>query len=182
MKRLGMNYWRADYSESCTVSSVGGRRKRSKQLIPRRRPTQLLKIEIVEPQIQPLRLKLDPGSKTTGIALVDDQSGKVVFAAELTHRGENIKKDLDGRRGARRGRRARHTRYRQARFHNRKRAKGWLAPSLMSRVHNIETWVNRLRRFCPITAISMELVRFDMQAQENPEIAGCEYQQGTCAT
>ena len=41
MKRLDMHYWRAGYSESCTVSSVGGRRKRAKQLVPRRRPTQL---------------------------------------------------------------------------------------------------------------------------------------------
>src|SRR2546425_4633123 len=43
MKRLDMHYWRAGYSESCTVSSVGGRRKRAKQLVPRRRPTQLNK-------------------------------------------------------------------------------------------------------------------------------------------
>ena len=43
MKRLDMHYWRAGYSESCTVSSVGGRRKRVKQLVPRRRPTQLNK-------------------------------------------------------------------------------------------------------------------------------------------
>jgi hypothetical protein len=41
MKRLDMHYWRAGYSESCTVSSVGGRRKRAKRLVPRRRPTQL---------------------------------------------------------------------------------------------------------------------------------------------
>ena len=41
MKRLDMHYWRAGYSESCTVSSVGGRRKRAKPLVPRRRPTRL---------------------------------------------------------------------------------------------------------------------------------------------
>jgi 5-methylcytosine-specific restriction endonuclease McrA len=51
----------------------------------------------------------------------------------------------------------------------------------MSRVQNLETWVNRLRRLCPITAISMELVCFDMQAMEHPDIQGCEYQQGTLA-
>jgi 5-methylcytosine-specific restriction endonuclease McrA len=156
--------------------------KRGKAAVFKRYPfTIILKREVEEPQIQPLRLKLDPGSKTTGIALVDDQSGKVIFAAELAHRGGKIKDDLESRRGVRRGRRARHTRYRKPRFDNRRRAKGWLSPSLMSRVHNIETWVNRLRRYCPIGAISMELVRFDMQAQENPEIAGCEYQQGTLA-
>src|SRR5437868_2884886 len=40
----------------------------------------------------PVQLKLDPGSKTTGLALVQD--GKVVFAAELTHRGAAIKDAL----------------------------------------------------------------------------------------
>jgi 5-methylcytosine-specific restriction endonuclease McrA len=48
----------------------------------------------------------------------------------------------------------------------------------MSRVHNIETWVKRLRAMCPIKAISMELVRFDTQKLQNPEIEGVEYQQG----
>jgi hypothetical protein len=90
--------------------------KQGKAAVLRRYPfTIILKIEVEQPQIQPLRLKLDPGSKTTGIALVDDQSGQVVFAAELAHRGRKIKDDLDGRRGARRGRRARHTRYRKPR-------------------------------------------------------------------
>ena len=32
-----------------------------------------------------------------------------------------------------------------------------------------------------MTALSTELVRFDMQAMENPEISGVEYQQGTLA-
>jgi 5-methylcytosine-specific restriction endonuclease McrA len=156
--------------------------KQGKAAVFRRFPfTIILKIEVEQPQIQPLRLKLDPGSKTTGIALLDDERGQVLFAAELTHRGGKIKEDLETRRAVRRGRRARHTRYRKPRFDNRRRPKGWLPPSLMSRVYNTLTWVNRLRRLCPIGAISMELVRFDLQAQENPEIAGCEYQQGTLA-
>ena len=40
------------------------------------------------------------------------------------------------------------------------------------------TWVNRIAKFCPITGISQELVRFDLQKLENPEISGVEYQQG----
>jgi len=39
--------------------------------------------------------------------------------------------------------------------------------------------VHRLRRYLPITAISQEIVRFDMQKMQNPEISGVEYQQGT---
>jgi len=76
---------------------------------------------------QPLRLKLDPGSKTTGIAIVNDATGEVVFAAELTHRGQAICAALLSRRGVRRSRRARHTRYRSARFLNRTRLKGLVA-------------------------------------------------------
>ena len=156
--------------------------KAGKAVVLKRYPfTLILKASVQQPQIQPLRLKLDPGSRTTGIAIVDDQSGQVLFAAELSHRGDAIKKALDSRRAVRRNRRARHTRYRKPRFDNRRCAKGWLAPSLMSRVCQIETWMKRLRTVCPVTAISMELVRFDTQAMETPDIQGCEYQQGTLA-
>ena len=128
--------------------------------------------------IKPLRLKLDPGSKTTGIAL-QEEKGLVVFGAELQHRGQEIKNSLESRRALRRGRRNRKTRYRQARFLNRTKPEGWLAPSLQHRVLTTMTWVNRLRRLAPVESISQELVRFDMQKIENPEIAGVEYQQGT---
>ncbi len=143
--------------------------------------TIILKTSVDQPQVQPLRLKLDPGSQTTGIALLDDQSGQVLFAAELSHRGQAIKKALDGRRAIRHSRRQRQTRYRPPRYDNRRRPTGWLAPSLLSRVCTIMTWVKRLCAVCPITAISMELVRFDLQALENPTIESCEYQQGTLA-
>jgi 5-methylcytosine-specific restriction endonuclease McrA len=131
--------------------------------------------------IQPLHVKLDPGSRTTGIALVNDGTGKVLFAAELSHRGQAIRDALLSRQGVRHGRRARHTRYRQPRFQNRARPRGWLAPSLNSRIRNILTWVKRVMRVSAVKEISMELVRFDLQQMENPKIAGVDYQQGTLA-
>ncbi|MEH2387138.1 MAG: RNA-guided endonuclease IscB [Nostoc sp.] len=129
--------------------------------------------------ISALRLKIDPGAKYTGIALVNDATGEVVFAAKLKHRGFAIRDALTSRRQLRRSRRARKTRYRKPRFLNRTRPLGWLAPSLQSRVENIKMLVEKLRRFAPITAISQELVRFDMQLMSNPNIQGEEYQQGT---
>jgi 5-methylcytosine-specific restriction endonuclease McrA len=131
--------------------------------------------------VQPLRLKLDPGAKITGIALVNDTTGEVVFAAELKHRGFAIRDALTSRRQLRRSRRNRKTRYRKPRFLNRTRPEGWLAPSLQSRVENLKNWVEKLRFLAPIEAISQELVRFDMQLMRNPEIQGKEYQQGTLA-
>ncbi|MBW4625561.1 MAG: HNH endonuclease [Brasilonema octagenarum HA4186-MV1] len=143
--------------------------------------TLILKESRPDAPIQPLRLKIDPGAKHTGIALVNDSTGEVVFAAELKHRGFAISFALTSRRQLRRGRRNRQTRYRKPRFLNRTRPDGWLAPSLQSRVENIKTWVNRLRKLTSINAISQELVRFDMQLMRNPDIQGKEYQQGTLA-
>jgi RRXRR protein len=97
---------------------------------------------------------------------VHDASGEVVWAAELSHRGHAIKERLDARRGVRRGRRQRHTRYRQARFDHRRRRSGWVPPSLESRVANVVTWVKRVHRFCPLTTLSLELVKFDTQATD----------------
>jgi len=142
--------------------------------------TIVLKAAIEQPRLEPLRLKIDPGSKTTGLARVNDTSGEVVWAADLCHRGQEISEALSARRGVRRSRRQRHTRYRKPRFANRRNKRaGWLPPSLESRISNIETWVRRLMRLCPINAISQELVKFDLQQMENPEISGVEYQQGT---
>jgi 5-methylcytosine-specific restriction endonuclease McrA len=125
------------------------------------------------------RLKIDPGSKTTGLALLDGD--RVIWAAELTHRGQRIRDALLSRRSIRQGRRYRKTRYRQPRFLNRTRPAGWLPPSLQSRVANVTTWVKRLTRLCPITALSQELVRFDTQLMQNAEVSGVAYQQGELA-
>jgi hypothetical protein len=43
------------------------------------------------------------------------------------------------------------------------------------------TRVNRMRRLCPVGALSQELVRFDTQLMQNAEISGVEYQQGELA-
>lgn len=138
----------------------------------------VLKRSVSVPNVQPLRVKIDPGSTASGLAVVNDATGEVVFGAEIEHRGKQIKASLDARRSIRRNRRSRKTRYRKPRFLNRTKSSGWLPPSLESRVANIVTWVGRISRWCPLRAISQELVRFDTQALVNPEISGVEYQLG----
>lgn len=141
-------------------------------------------LEAEDCEFQALRIKLDPGSKTTGIALVREAQGGAVAVLnlfELMHRGRQISEALTARRGHRRLRRGK-LRYRAPRFLNRgNKAKGWLAPSLQHRVDTTLAWVNRIQRYAPVWAISTELVRFDIQALENPEIEGAQYQQGTLA-
>lgn len=129
--------------------------------------------------VDPHVLKFDPGSKTTGIAIVNAKTGRVVLAAELLHRSGPISEGMISRGSVRHSRRSRKTRYRAPRFDNRKRARGTLPPSVESRVHNSITWARRFVKYCPISSISMELVKFDTQLLRNPEIEGIEYQQGT---
>ena len=130
--------------------------------------------------VKPLAVKIDPGSRVTGIALTD-RRGRVLFAAELQHRGQSIKAALQERRAHRRNRRSRKTRYRAPRFLNRRRPEGWLPPSLQHRVDTTMTWVGRLRRLALVEEIGVERVKFDTQKLQNPEISGVEYQQGELA-
>jgi len=155
----------------------------------------LLDVRVQDCEVQPLRIKLDPGSQTTGIALVREAqaialdtgeitstSGTVVLHLfELVHRGRQISEALTARRQMRRRRRGQ-LRYRAPRFLNRgNKGKGWLAPSLRHRIDTTVAWVQRLRRWAPVSALSQELVRFDMQAMDKTDIEGVEYQQGTLA-
>jgi len=105
----------------------------------------------------------------------------VVFAAELTHRGQAISSALLPRQAIRSSRRQRKTRYRKPRCLNRRRSEGWLAPSLAHRVLTTLTWAKRLERLCQLSAVSMELVRFDTQLMQDAEVAGVAYQQGEVA-
>ncbi|NEO81734.1 RNA-guided endonuclease IscB [Moorena sp. SIO4G3] len=141
--------------------------------------TIILKTSINNPTISPCQIKIDPGSKVTGFALVQD--GQVIWAMELEHRGGLIKKKLSSRSAVRRGRRNRNTRYRKPRFLNRKRPEGWLPPSLEHRILTTQTWVKRLIKFCPVNEIWVERVKFDAQKMQNPEISGIQYQQGELA-
>ncbi len=140
--------------------------------------------------MQLIRIGIDPGSKTTGIALlrekeiVNEETGEIIrtrtvlMLLHLVHRGYAIHKSMLNRAIHRRFRRNR-LRYRPARFLNRTRPKGWLAPSLQHRVDTTMSWVTRLMLWSPVTVLSQELVRFDMQKMQNPEISGAEYQRGT---
>lgn len=143
--------------------------------------------------VQDMGLGIDPGSNHTGFAVfnvlkdVDDATGEVIttrrgkFALQVDHRSHQISKKLTSRAQLRGTRRSRNLRYRAPRFLNRKRPKGWLAPSLQHRVDGIQSITRKLSLWFPITELHQELVRFDLQKMMNPEISGVEYQHGTLA-
>lgn len=123
-------------------------------------------------------VKFDPGSKHTGIVITDN-TNKVVMLAELEHRGHLIKRNLDKRRAVRRSRRQRNTRYRPARFLNRTRPEGWLAPSIKSRADNLINFIIKYKKLINITKVMIEHVSFDTaQMSSDTDLNKTDYQQG----
>ena len=132
-------------------------------------------------KLQDMTAKVDPGSKHTGIAVARMSKPGVLHVTnliELEHRGQQISMRLRARAAFRRNRRNRNTRYRQARFLNRTKPEGWLAPSLMHRVITTVNWLKRLMRWYPITKLALERVKFDTQKMQDANISGKEYQRG----
>jgi hypothetical protein len=79
-----------------------------------------------ELEVHPLQLKIDPGSRHTGIALAwagADGQLHGVSSIQVDHRGQLISKHLRQRSGYRRRRRSANLRYRAPRFSNRSPAK-----------------------------------------------------------
>ena len=119
-----------------------------------------------ESVVQPLVLKIDPGSKTSGMAVARVEAtpqGEVhhaVHLAEIGHRGQQVHAAMGTRARARRRRRSAH---------------------LRSRIGNVPTWAQRYRRWSPLTRLEVEQVKFDLHLIQNPELAGIEYQRGELA-
>ena len=124
---------------------------------------------------QPINLGVDSGSKHIGISATTKD--KVLFESDVELRNDIVDL-LSTRREQRRTRRNRKTRYRKARFDNRKRSDNWLAPSVSQKVQTHLTVVKKVHKILPIAKIIVETASFDIQKIKNPNISGVEYQQG----
>ena len=131
-----------------------------------------------ENKTQEVVVGLDTGAVTIGCSTV---SGcQVLFASEMRLRTD-IHKKMVRRAMYRRTRRNRKTRYRQARFDNRTRPKGWLPPSLRSKADATTKAVLNLSKILPVSKVRIEIAKFDIQKLQNPDISGKEYQEGQMA-
>ncbi len=124
---------------------------------------------------QAVSLGVDAGTHHIGVSAT---TGKhVLFEAEVLPRTD-IQALLATRRQFRRQRRQRKTRYRKARFLNRKKPVGWLAPSLQHKVACHLKAIRLVHRILPVGRTTLEVAQFDLQKIRHPEIEGQEYQQG----
>jgi 5-methylcytosine-specific restriction endonuclease McrA len=113
---------------------------RGRAVVHRRHPFTIRLNDRVGGDVRPVRI--DPGSRTTGIALISDEDAnrpaKVLCLFELAHCGGQISEALTARRALRRRRRDANLRYTEPQFDNRTRAQGWLAPSDTQAIEKLE--------------------------------------------
>ena len=126
---------------------------------------------------QPINLGVDLGAKHIGIAITSKNN--VLAKGEIELR-QDVKSLLETRKIYRKSRRNRKTRYRPARFLNRVsfKKKGWLPPSIQSRIDNTLHWIDKFVELLPDPNLNIEVGKFDVQKMINPDIEGVDYQEG----
>ena len=124
---------------------------------------------------QDITLGVDSGSKHIGLSATT--RSKVLFESDVELRNDIVDL-LSSRRELRRSRRNRKTRYRKPRFNNRKRGKGWLAPSIKQKINSHITMIAKVHKILPISNIIVEVASFDIQKIKKPTISGADYQHG----
>jgi len=124
---------------------------------------------------QDINLGIDTGYKNIGFSAITKKCE--LMSGELTLENEMTKR-LQDRAMYRRNRRSR-LRYRKLRFDNRKKPEGCLPPSIQRRFDIHISLINQIKKILPITKVTVEVAKFDIQKLENPDIKSEEYQQGT---
>lgn len=124
---------------------------------------------------QAITIGVDEGARYVGIAIVSQS--KVLAKGEVELR-QDVHSLLLTRSQYRRNRRNRKTRYRKARFLNRKKPEGWLPPSIRAKLEANFVWVDRFCSLVPDPKLRIEVGKFDVARMINPEIGGVDYQHG----
>jgi 5-methylcytosine-specific restriction endonuclease McrA len=119
--------------------------------------------------VQEVVLGQDTGSKHVGTACV--ANGEVLYQSQV-ELSDDIKSKMDGRRQVRRFRRNRKTRYRKARFLNRKNSTklNRLPPSVRHKVQAHIDEIEFCKKILPISKIVLEVSQFDTHLMKNPAL------------
>lgn len=123
---------------------------------------------------QPITLGIDSGYLNIGFSAITNQKELISGEVKLL---KCMKERIYERSMYRKIRRQR-LRYRKARWSNRRKHEGWLAPSVNHKLNSHIRFIEKLNQILPITKVIVEIANFDIQKIKNPEISGTEYQQG----
>lgn len=134
---------------------------------------------MAENNTQPIEFTEDAGYQHIGVSLKSEKHEYV--SAEYTLLNDEKKKH-DECRKYRKTKRNR-LRHRKVRFSNRKRPKGWLAPSLKNNADRHIDLFKKYNEVCPIVSVTVEVGQFDTQVlkaieEGKPVPEGLDYQHG----
>lgn len=157
--------------------------KEGKAKVVRREPfTIRLLYEPETDVVQECYCGVDTGSRHIGVAVVGND--RVLYQSQTELRND-IKKKMDKRRGFRRSRRNRKTRYRKPRFLNRRNSirEDRLPPSVKHKVQSHIDEIEFCKKILPISDIILEVSQFDTALMKNPNLMNekvrhCGYQKG----
>ncbi len=154
----------------CKPSKARKLLRDGKAKVVRREPFTIKLKWLATEYTQPLTLGIDSGSKTIGSA-VRDENNNIYYLSEITLR-QDVKSKMDQRRMYRRNRRSRKTRYRKARFLNRKNSikNDRYAPTIMSKYNSLIKELTFVSKLLPIKNLIIETGTFDPHALHNPAV------------
>ena len=124
---------------------------------------------------QELSHGVDIGSKYVGSAVVDLQ-GNVLYLSQIEIRND-VSGKMTQRSKYRRNRRNRKTRYRKARWLNRKNSikEGRLSPTMVSKINSHLKEIKYVQSILPISKLIIETATFDPHLIKNPKLYNEKY-------
>ena len=144
--------------------------KQGKAKVKRKTPFTIKLTYQADSYTQNLTLGIDTGSSKIGSAVVKE-SGDIVYLSQIEIRND-ISDKMKQRSKYRRNRRNRKTRYRKARWLNRKNSikKDRFSPTMTSKINSHIKEIELVKSILPIKNIILETGNFDTHALKNPAV------------
>ena len=144
--------------------------KQGKAKVKRKTPFTIKLTYQANSYTQNLTLGIDTGSSKIGSAVVKE-SGDIVYLSQIEIRND-ITDKMKQRSKYRRNRRNRKTRYRKARWLNRKNSikKDRFSPTMTSKINSHIKEIEFVKSILPIKNIILEIGNFDAHALKNPAV------------
>jgi len=144
--------------------------KQGKAKVKRKTPFTIKLTYQADNYTQNLTLGIDTGSSKIGSAVVKE-SGDIVYLSQIEIRND-IADKMKQRSKYRRNRRNRKTRYRKARWLNRKNSikKDRFSPTMTSKINSHIKEIEFVKSILPIKNIILETGSFDTHALKNPAV------------
>ena len=149
--------------------------KNGKAKVIRRTPFTIKLLYQATSYTQPLTLGIDTGSSKVGSSVVNNKN-EVVYLSQIEIRND-ITDKMKQRAKYRRNRRNRKTRYRKARWLNRKNSikKDRFSPTMTSKINSHLKEIKFVKSVLPITKIILETATFDPHLMKNPMLYNEKY-------